>query len=149
MPVEILRPGHQDALNPYVPRESFRFPAEGAAVGQARRRVRSTLDRWGLAGLCDDAGVVVTELFTNAIRHTASERVDVVLWTAARSLYLEVVDQGGAATSPVARSAEADDESGRGLMLVTQLTERWGVRPPAPGRGRAVWAALPFPGRTV
>jgi anti-sigma regulatory factor (Ser/Thr protein kinase) len=35
-----------------------------------------------------------------------------------------------------------DDESGRGLMLVDALTERWGWDLPPSGRGKIVWALL-------
>jgi hypothetical protein len=35
-----------------------------------------------------------------------------------------------------------DDESGRGLMLVDALAERWGWDLPASGRGKVVWALV-------
>ena len=40
-----------------------------ASVGISRSFTRMTLRRWGLAGLCDQAELVVSELVTNAIRH--------------------------------------------------------------------------------
>jgi hypothetical protein len=44
--------------------------------------------------------------------------------------------------APVAKEAALDEESGRGLMLVDALCERWGSEP-APGRGgKVVWAEL-------
>jgi hypothetical protein len=43
---------------------------------------------------------------------------------------------------PEPNQAGLDDESGRGLMLVDALTERWGWDLPANGRGKIVWALL-------
>ena len=34
------------------------------------------------------------------------------------------------------------DESGRGLMLVDALTERWGWELASSGRGKVVWALI-------
>jgi hypothetical protein len=45
---------------------------------------------------------------------------------------------------PIPRQAEADDETGRGLTLVTALTNRWGTNP-VDGGGKVVWAELPGP----
>jgi anti-sigma regulatory factor (Ser/Thr protein kinase) len=138
----MVRPVHNSGLSPYTPRDTFRFPAERAAVSRVRREVRATLGRWGLDALGDDAVLVVTELFTNALLHTAGRHVGVALWTAGRSLYVEVADQGGSTTHPVPHAADIDDEGGRGLMLVEQLTQRWGVQPLALGRGKSTWAAI-------
>ena len=43
---------------------------------------------------------------------------------------------------PEPNQAGLDDESGRGLMLVEALTERWGWDLPANGSGKIVWALL-------
>ncbi len=128
-------------------RDTFRLrlPAQASSVGVARRQVRSALGRWGLAGLGDDAGLVVSELFTNAVVHSGSDNVACLLWTAAGKLHIEVVDEGRAPAGPQARTAADGDESGRGLALVAHLAEGWGVRPPAHGTGRTVWATLSCP----
>ncbi|MGW3243988.1 ATP-binding protein [Streptomyces sp. NPDC001070] len=125
-------------------RDTFRLrlPAQASSVGVARRQVRSALSRWGLEGLGDDAGLVVSELFTNAVVHSGSDHVACLLWTAAGKLHVEVVDEGRGPAGPLARRAADGDENGRGLALVAHLAEGWGVRPPAHGIGRTVWAIL-------
>jgi anti-sigma regulatory factor (Ser/Thr protein kinase) len=128
-------------------RDTFRLrlPAQPSSVGVARRQVRSALGRWGLEGLGDDAGLVVSELFTNAVVHSGGDHVACLLWTAGGTLHIEVVDEGRGPGGPLARTAADADENGRGLALVAHLAEGWGVRPPAHGTGRAVWATLVCP----
>jgi hypothetical protein len=41
------------------------------------------------------------------------------------------------------RRAHAFDEGGRGLLLVAQLTQRWGSR--QTGSGKTIWAEQPLP----
>ena len=43
---------------------------------------------------------------------------------------------------PVVTQADPDDESGRGLMLVDALCERWGWTVPDGWCGKAVWAQI-------
>ncbi|WKX68848.1 ATP-binding protein [Streptomyces sp. XD-27] len=122
--------------------ERFQLPARGASVAAARRRVRGHLPAWGFGGdACDAVELVISELVTNALVHTASEQILCVLRADAEVLYVEVADQGGGPVGPSARQAGADDECGRGLMLVRALADAWGDRPVA-GGGRAVWAQL-------
>ncbi|WP_431046451.1 ATP-binding protein [Streptomyces sp. P1-3] len=122
--------------------ERFQLPARGTSVAAARRRVRVHLPAWGFcADLCDAVELVISELVTNALVHTASEQILCVLRAEAEVLYVEVADQGGGPVGPSARQAGAGDESGRGLMLVCALVDAWGDRPAA-GGGRVVWARL-------
>ncbi len=58
-----------------------------------------------------------------------------------RSLICEVSD--ASSTSPHMRRARTYDEGGRGLLLVAQLTDRWGSRPC--GSGRTIWAERALP----
>jgi anti-sigma regulatory factor (Ser/Thr protein kinase) len=119
------------------------LPSLGASVAEARRRVRTWLRDWGVHDETqDDAEMVVSELFTNAVRHTDSERVVCTLRLTGTLLRLEVADQGYTHTEPRSREAEADEECGRGLLLVGALSKEWGSRPNERGRGRVVWAEL-------
>lgn len=72
-------------------------------------------------------------MVTNAIRY-GSEPIQLRLIND-RSLICEVSD--GNSTSPHLRRARLFDEGGRGLMLVAQLTTRWGTRH-AP-TGKTIW----------
>ncbi|KUL45964.1 hypothetical protein ADL28_36260 [Streptomyces violaceusniger] len=119
------------------------MPALSTSVAEARRHVVRRLRSWGIdQDTRDSAELIVSELFTNAVRHTSSEEVRCSLQLIGTRLRLEVADQGCARTVPEARSVTADQEGGRGLMLVEALSEAWGVRPNQAGAGRAVWAYL-------
>jgi anti-sigma regulatory factor (Ser/Thr protein kinase) len=131
-------------------RDAFRLPALDTSVAQARRRVLDRLHDWHVdEETCDDAQLLVSELFTNAVRHTASQKVSCELWLVGRRLCLEVTDQGGGPHPKEPRAnkvVDADGESGRGLLLVSVLADDWGIRPgtlcSGPSRGHAVWAEL-------
>ncbi len=115
----------------------------GASVADARARIRARLSEWGAdAELRDDAGLVVTELFTNAVRHTDSKHIMCALRDIGPYVRLEVTDQGCADASPVPCTATDDEEGGRGLLLVSALAAAWGSDPAADGAGRVVWAEL-------
>ncbi len=91
----------------------------------------------------DDVISVVTELGTNAVRHTASGRGG---WFAVEitwygSVVRAAVADGGAPQGP----RMIDDplaEHGRGLVLVRELSVRTGVS--GDHRGRLVWAEIPW-----
>lgn len=125
------------------PRDVFHLPALGAQVAVARKRMRTLLSEWGVdEDMCSDAGLVLSELFTNAVRHSDSETIMCGLRLTRGSLRLEVADEGRGATGPCTREASADEEGGRGLLLVGALSRTWGVQPCTDGRGRIVWAVL-------
>ncbi|MBH5333601.1 ATP-binding protein [Streptomyces pactum] len=142
----MLRPTSVGGTRLGLRHERFQLPAHGASVAAARRRVRSRLPGWGFgAEVCDAAELVMSELFTNALVHTGTDQILCVIRaddSAGRAVYVEVADQGGGPVGPTARRAGADEESGRGLMLVCALAEAWGDRPAGAGHGRVVWARL-------
>ncbi|WP_245235901.1 ATP-binding protein [Streptomyces durhamensis] len=123
---------------------AFELPARPAAVGTARRAVRDLLTAWDVpADRRDDAVLVTSELVTNALVHTAGERIACRVHGTADRIRIEVEDQGGGHAPPAARRPEPDDQHGRGLFLVDALSLDWGVAP-VPGRpARVVWAELP------
>ncbi|MET7932724.1 ATP-binding protein [Streptomyces sp. NPDC005322] len=139
---EALRLGRSGTVVAPPRRDVFRLPALSTSVAEARRHVVFRLRSWGVGqDTRDSAELVVSELFTNAVRHTSSEEVRCSLQLLGARLRLEVADQGCTRTVPQARAVSADQEGGRGLMLVEALSEAWGVRPEG-GTGRAVWAYL-------
>ncbi|MFI8204306.1 SpoIIE family protein phosphatase [Streptomyces sp. NPDC085937] len=105
-----------------------------AVVADARRTAQDQLSRWGLDDLMFTTELLVSELVTNAIRH-ASGTVRLRL-IRERALVCEVLD--GGATAPHLRHPRAMDEGGRGLLLVSQLAERWGTR--FVPDGKIIWA---------
>ncbi|MEU6774915.1 SpoIIE family protein phosphatase [Streptomyces sp. NPDC046759] len=110
------------------------LPADPAVVADARKEATRQLTEWGLGELAFITELVVSELVTNAIRHAAAPvRLRLIR---GRTLVCEVSD--GSATAPHLGHPRAMDEGGRGLLLVSQFTDRWGTRF-APG-GKVIWA---------
>ncbi|WP_206305563.1 ATP-binding protein [Actinacidiphila soli] len=122
----------------------LKLPAGLASIGAARSATDACLRTWGLAEeSCEDAVLVLSELATNAIRHTPSEQfLCCVGLTADNLIHLEVHDHDTAVRSLIPCSPSLDDEGGRGLFLVQHMAERWGVERSVFTGGNAVWARL-------
>ncbi|QOV47477.1 ATP-binding protein [Streptomyces chromofuscus] len=121
----------------------FVLPAAPESAGVARRTVRETLTSWHIhPDDVDNAVLVTSELVTNAVTHSGSERIVCWVHATGNRLRVEVEDQNRAATLPAPRQACPDDQNGRGLLLVETLCDDWGVRPAADRSGRVVWADL-------
>lgn len=125
-------------------RYRFRLPAVDSSAAEARRRALAQLLLWRAPGDAqDNAQLVISELVTNALRHTRSETVGCELRINGSLLRVAVSSEGaGPSQEPV--QAGAEDEGGRGLLLVVALSHGWGVRPIDAGRGHTVWADLPL-----
>lgn len=135
-----------DSRREYAHQVSFRLPAATASVGAARAYTAELLDAWDVAGeVAEDAVLVVSELVTNAVAHTASEQVVCRLRSGERRLYVEVEDEARGCTFPVRRTPAPASPRGRGLLLVEALSLAWGVMDAPQGCGRIVWAELPSP----
>ncbi|MFG2291225.1 ATP-binding protein [Streptomyces sp. NPDC048595] len=130
------------------PQDAFHLPARRTSVPEARRRVSALLCEWGAdQQVRDDVELVVSELFTNALRHTDSEKVGCELSLVGTHIRIEITDQGGPGLSaPHVQPGSVDKECGRGLFLVGALSDGWGSRPADSGDGRVVWADLPYKG---
>ncbi|MEV6960641.1 SpoIIE family protein phosphatase [Streptomyces sp. NPDC051207] len=114
------------------------LPADPAVVADARRRAARQLARWDLDELAFTTELVVSELVTNAIRYSAGPiRLRLIR---ERALICEVFDT--AATAPHLRHPRTTDEGGRGLLLVSQVTQRWGTR--FVSDGKIIWAEQPL-----
>ncbi|MDX3798785.1 SpoIIE family protein phosphatase [Streptomyces sp. AK04-3B] len=112
----------------------WELPADPAAVAEARKTASRRLAEWGLPELSFTTELVVSELVTNAIRYaTGPIRLRLVR---GRTLFCGVFD--GGATAPHLRHPRATDEGGRGLLLVSQVTQRWGTR--FLPEGKIIWA---------
>ncbi|WP_351231460.1 SpoIIE family protein phosphatase [Streptomyces sp. NPDC002133] len=115
---------------------SWTLPSDQTAVRHARHLAAGQLAEWGLEGLEDSTKLTVSELVTNAVRHsTGPIRLRLIRH---QVLTVEVSDTDFCA--PRMRSARTIDENGRGLSLVAQLSRRWGSRPVA--GGKVVWAEV-------
>ncbi|MFI9611998.1 SpoIIE family protein phosphatase [Streptomyces sp. NPDC052023] len=109
---------------------SWELAPEPSAAGSARALASAQLARWGLEDQIPVTELIVSELVTNAIRHgTGPFRLRLVRH---ESLTCEVHDTSGCA--PRRRQARSTDEGGRGLLIVDQLSSRWGTRYTADGK---------------
>ncbi|MFD8068738.1 SpoIIE family protein phosphatase [Streptomyces parvulus] len=113
------------------------IPADPSLVAPVRKQVLDQLSTWGLLDASFTAELVVSELVTNAIRYGAPP-IRLRLIHDAATLICEVSDTSH--TAPHLRRARTWDEGGRGLLLVAQLTQRWGSRHTA--EGKTIWAEL-------
>jgi PAS domain S-box-containing protein len=113
------------------------IPADPSLVAPIRKQVVAQLGRWGLSGVGFTAELVVSELVTNAIRYGAHP-IRLRLIHDATTLICEVSDTSH--TAPHLRRAKTWDEGGRGLLLVAQLTQRWGSR--HTGEGKTIWSEI-------
>ncbi|WNM29063.1 SpoIIE family protein phosphatase [Streptomyces sp. Li-HN-5-11] len=115
------------------------LPSDPAVVSRSRAAVTAQLTAWGLDELAFSTELVASELVTNAIRYAAGPVRLRLLRD--RALICEVSD--GSSTLPRLRRARSEDEGGRGLFLVAQLTERWGTRYTTDGK--IIWTEQPLP----
>jgi anti-sigma regulatory factor (Ser/Thr protein kinase) len=106
----------------------------------ARLLATEQLRTWGLPSA--PAEHIVAELAANAATHgrVRGRDFDLTLYVIGDTLRIEVTDTR-AERLPRARRAAPDAESGRGLLLVEALADRWGT---APGRSprKTVWAEV-------
>jgi len=104
-----------------------------------------------MSALADLAGLVVSELVTNAVRASTVRGgplyidgrvavVRLVLLSDRSRLVAEVYDQ--VPGFPVIREPRPDAEGGRGLLVVAQSARQWGWNPLIGQHGKVVWAEL-------
>ncbi len=144
----------RDIMHPYYPpqpalaRRALRAVLDLGAVptapGCARAWTRQILREWRLDDLSEAAEGIVSELTTNAVlasRQLASPVIVLILTFDRGELAIRVRDFCPGIPQP--RHAGADDESGRGLMLVEFMSDRSGWCPPEDGTpGKVVWAVI-------
>ncbi|MGN9845300.1 ATP-binding protein [Nonomuraea sp. H19] len=117
------------------------LPFQADSVKTARDVTRSTLRRWGLHDLSDDAALVVSELVTNAVRYAmyaaGRREIELLLMRVAPHVLLAVSDPSDEAPRP--KEPDFISENGRGLYIVETYSQCWGWDPLSRG-GKAVWA---------
>ncbi|MFD5536672.1 ATP-binding protein [Streptomyces sp. NPDC127079] len=148
--------------NPPLPWFSrLELACEPTAVGWARLHAKNILKQWDVPkSVVDDALLVVSELATNAVRHSRKpeepppwagqstiRRFVLALWRYPDHVQIYVQDEDR--TPPIMRDSTALDSNGRGLHLVDNLSSKWGYTfpTPDPSSGKVVWAQIEFPGK--
>ncbi|WP_078621331.1 ATP-binding protein [Streptomyces sp. NRRL WC-3626] len=133
---------NQQTAEPVTPVRNFSVLLSPTPCGarQARCLGAAQLRSWGLP--VDPARQIIAELAVNAATHgrVAGRDFRLTLYVVADTLRIEVTDTRGELL-PGLQPASPDAESGRGLLLVEALADRWGV---TEGRfpRKTVWAEL-------
>ncbi|MEV0324260.1 ATP-binding protein [Streptomyces sp. NPDC050658] len=112
-------------------------PSNASSPKICRDFVRGTLETLGLGHLAEAAALCTSELVTNVHRHAQG---DVHLRAAVVDTRVRVAVYDGSPRLPSPRRVPAEDEGGRGLFLVTALSDVCGVTPT--GGGKGVWFQL-------
>ncbi|MGW1491640.1 ATP-binding protein [Streptomyces sp. NPDC002402] len=110
----------------------------------ARLLAAQELRTWGLPPQAvERAEHIVAELAANAALHGQVRgrdfRLSLALDPATGTLRIGVTDARGDQLPARPTESGAAEESGRGLLLVAALADRWGTEPYPPG-GKTVWA---------
>ncbi|MFI1731339.1 ATP-binding protein [Streptomyces acidicola] len=96
--------------------------------------------------LADTARTLVSEVVTNAVRHTRTPTIRLETAVTEDGVRVAVYDDSPAELlpPPLLTCGGYDDEGGRGLLLVQALAQGWGVGSAyAPGQGgKHVWFEL-------
>lgn len=111
-------------------------------VGAAREEVRALLHDWTCAEQVDAAVLLVSELASNVLLHTDEDAALSAqlrgMPGGRRRLRVDVRDRGD--EMPHLRRPGEMASSGRGLLLVQELSDAWGVDPR--GDGKSIWFEL-------
>ncbi|MFF2406495.1 ATP-binding protein [Streptomyces sp. NPDC058092] len=104
-----------------------RFPRRRTSVGASRDFVVDVLIEWDLHPLIENIKLCVSELATNALLHGAppGREFCVGLLRGEELVRLEVRDSGPG--QPAVQRPDDDACSGRGLRLVSELADDFGV----------------------
>lgn len=110
-------------------------PEAAASARQAISRLQADLD----PPLIETLRLLVTELVTNSVRHTAADSLTLSVAIGKSSVLTEVADTGpGFDPQCVKKAGEGD--TGWGLFLVQRLANSWGVTHDGPSK--RVWFEL-------
>ncbi|MFF1354911.1 SpoIIE family protein phosphatase [Streptomyces sp. NPDC058297] len=122
--------------------------AEPERVAAARQQLRELLHDWREEDQVDSAVLMVSEMLTNVLVHTDGDALLVAEVTggpSSRRLRAEVADASD--DLPHKRHPGELASSGRGLVLMELLADRWGVDPR--GEGKSIWFELYEPSADV
>jgi hypothetical protein len=135
-----------------MPRIATHTPTPAShAIANARSFTFQTMHKWGVADRADDVAAVVTELLTNAIRHALPQAQQAAGTVSAWPIKVGLLHPGShvicAVTDPSTelpelREPDWQDESGRGLLVVSSLSDHWGCCPVPDQLGKVVWSAF-------
>jgi hypothetical protein len=147
--------GQQDGAGTAWPHQSFlALGALPTAAPCARLHTTLVLWEWHLDALAQTAGLVVSELVSNAVQasagltgsrfagHWAPGTPPVRVWLSADDHRVVIQIWDGSDRPPVPQPVEPEADSGRGLLLVGSLSAEWGCYTPEKSSGKVVWAVV-------
>lgn len=116
------------------------FRAAAGSLREARHFVTEHLENTGCCTeSVEDATLLASEVATNAVQHATTQEFTLDVDVFDETIHVRIGDDD--ARQPTSRQCAADAESGRGLLLLDKIADRWGVR--AQLTGKAVWFELP------
>jgi anti-sigma regulatory factor (Ser/Thr protein kinase) len=128
-------------------KRSRSFPETTASVPKARQFVVDLLAE-RVPELRDTASLLVSELATNALLHAGSDfAVTVVYPTPSGRVRIEVADSDRTQPEPLEPPSSAPH--GRGLLLVSTMSDEWGMQPASRRAGKTIWFELTPPTATA
>jgi serine phosphatase RsbU (regulator of sigma subunit) len=108
-------------------RETASFPPIQTSPALSRQFVARTLTGWAADELVDEAVLLASELVTNAVVH-AGTNIDVTCLLLSEGVQVEVTDHYPVRPlPPPPGKVPENNEGGRGLQLLTLLSQAWGV----------------------
>jgi anti-sigma regulatory factor (Ser/Thr protein kinase) len=110
-------------------------PEAAASARTAISKLQADLD----PPLIETLRLLVTELVTNSVRHTAADSLTLSVAIGRSAVLTEVADTGPG-FDPRWVEHSGDHDTGWGLFLVERLADRWGVR--HDGASKRVWFEL-------
>jgi anti-anti-sigma regulatory factor/anti-sigma regulatory factor (Ser/Thr protein kinase) len=125
------------AAEPHPPRMRVRLRPVPDACRQVRQLVAQACTAWHRGEISAIAALVATELVANVVRH-AHTTMEFSVGLRDGRIWLAVRD--GSRRLPRPADPNVSDAGGRGLRLVRELTESWGVLPVVDGK--VVWTRL-------
>lgn len=125
------------AAVPEPPRIRLRLRPVPDACRQVRQIVTQACDAWQRSDLAGTAALIATELVANVVRH-AHTSMEFTFGLRDGRLRMSVRD--GSRRMPKPAEPGVRSPGGRGLWLVRDLTDAWGVLPVSDGK--VVWTRL-------
>jgi anti-sigma regulatory factor (Ser/Thr protein kinase) len=126
-----------------VPPLELGLPADPTSSRVARQRVAAVLQEWGAGVLADPVELLVSELVTNAVSHVGTD-VRLRVEKLPAGVRVRVFDGGVDPLQPRPREVPPDSPTGRGLLIVDNVADRWGVE--RTDAGKQVWFELSYVG---
>jgi anti-sigma regulatory factor (Ser/Thr protein kinase) len=119
------------AISSFESADSFRLSLvpSSAAPTEARRALEG-LDDDLEQDLSERAGLVISELVTNSLKHAGlseAQRIELSVSVRPELLRIEVTDPGDGFDPAALRPGVESGVGGWGLLVVEQIADRWGV----------------------